>query len=464
MTPSPSTRTVHSTPFCGLVLSSMLILCSTSTLSMDIAQAYQAAKLQDATILAARATAQAGQESVPQARALLLPNISASISYNKNNLSSTSPNFLGVDKTTNSDYPSQNQALTLRQPLYRPYLSAQFRQAGARADDANAVLEQEEQNLATRVISAYFEAMLTDEQLDLVMAQRKAYTTQLDAARKSFVAGLGTRTDIDAAQAQLDLNASQEIEARQNVIYTLRQLETLVNQPVNKLSKLNVEKLQLLDPQPNNLVDWTARAEQSSPQIKSLKAQVEVARHEVDKSQSGHYPTLDAIAQLSRSQSENVANTQNRYTNKSIGLQLNIPLYSGGGTSSGVRQALAAQVRAEQLLEAGRRELSLRVHKEFRGVTENIPKIRALEQALRSANQLVLSSSKSFEAGSRTVMDILNAEQQRTVVLRDLAQARYVYLISNIRLLELVGSADADAVSTINQVLQTSTMASPSVP
>ena len=122
--------------------------------------------------------------------------------------------------------------------------------------------------------------------------------------------------------------------------------------------------------------------------------------------------------------------------------------------NSQVRQALAGQERAEQFLEAGRRDLAMRVHKEFRGVTENIPKIKALEQALRSADQLVLSSRKSFQAGSRTVLDILNSEQQRVLVLRDLAQARYMYLISNIRLLALVGGADVEAVVAANRVLQ----------
>jgi protease secretion system outer membrane protein len=437
-----------------LVVSGLLLSCSSAALSMDLLQAYEAAKLQDATILAARATAQAGRENLPQARAQLLPNVSASIGYNKNKLTSTTPDFLGREQTTNSDYPSSNQTLTLRQPLFRPFLAAQYRQAGARVDDVNATLAQEEQNLAVRVTGAYFEAMLTHEQLDLVLAQRTAYTTQLDVARKTFAAGSGTRTDIDEAQARLDMNAAQEIEARENVVYTLRQLEILVNQPIDQLSTLNVAKLELLGPQPNNLLDWTARAEQNSPQLQSLRAQLEVARQEVQKSESGHYPTLDAIAQLSRSESENVTNTKNRYTNTSLGVQLTIPLFAGGGISSGIRQALAAQDRAEQVLEASRRDLGLRVHKEFRGLTENIPKINALEQALRSADQLVLSSRKSFQAGSRTVVDILNAEQQRTLVLRDLAQARYIYLMSNIRLLALVGGADADAVVAINQVLQ----------
>jgi outer membrane protein/protease secretion system outer membrane protein len=421
---------------------------------MDLLKAYETAKLQDATILAARATAQAGRENLPQALAQLLPNISASVGYNQNNLTSTTPNFLGVEQTTKTDYPSQSQTLTLRQPLYRPFLKAQYQQAGARVDDANAVLNQEEQSLVVRVVGAYFEAMLTHEQLNLVLAQRKAYTTQLDVARKSFAGGSGTRTDIDAAQAQLDLNAAEEIEARQNMVYTLRQLELLVGQPIDQLSTLNISKLQLLSPQPNNLLDWITRAEQNSPQIKSLKALVEVARLEVNKNQSGHYPTLDAVAQLSRSQSETVTNTQNRYNNASVGLQLTVPLFAGGAVTSSVRQALAARDRAEQLLEAGRRDLGLRVHKEFRSLAENIPKISALEQALISADQLVLSSSKSFQAGSRTVVDVLNAEQKRSVVLRDLAQARYIYLISNIRLLALVGAADVEAVRSINQVLQ----------
>ncbi|MEI6680947.1 MAG: TolC family protein, partial [Mariniphaga sp.] len=119
-----------------------------------------------------------------------------------------------------------------------------------------------------------------------------------------------------------------------------------------------------------------------------------------------------------------------------------------------VRQALAGVERAEQLLEGGRRDLAVSVHKEFRGVTENMARIRALEQALRSADQLVLSNRKSLQAGSRTLMDVMNAEQQRMMTLRDLAQARFMYLISKVRLLALTGGADADAIAGINQVLK----------
>ncbi len=444
----------HGVPFKCLALGSLLLCLSTTAWSMDLLQAYEAAQQQDATILTSRAAAQAGRERLPQARSQLLPNVAASVASNRNKLVSTAPDFLGQEQTTDSAYPSSNQTLTVRQPLFRPYLTAQYRQAKAQVDDADATLALDEQNLAVRVSGAYFEAMLTHEQLALVLAQRTAYNTQLDAARKLFAAGSGTRTDVDEAQARLDMTVAQEIEARQNIDYTLRQLQILVNQPIDGLATLDVSKLELLDPQPNRLEDWTERAEQNSPQMQSLKAQVEVARQEVDKAKAGHYPTLDAVAQWSRSDSENVLSINSRYTDNAVGLQLNIPIFSGGYVNSLVRQALAGLDRAEQVLEAGRRDLGVRVHKEFRGVTENIPKIRALEQAVRSSDQLVLSSQKSFQAGSRTVVDVLNAEQQRMVVLRDLAQARYMYLISKIRLLALVGEADAQAVAAINRVLQ----------
>ena len=250
------------------------------------------------------------------------------------------------------------------------------------------------------------------------------------------------------------MSTAVEIEARQNITYTRQQLQAIVNQPVDQLATLNVAKLALLNPEPNQLDDWTARAEINNPQHQALKAQVEAARQEIEKAKSGHHPTLDAVAQWSRNDSESVTNFQSRYTNASVSLQLNVPLYAGGYVSSQVRQALAGLDRANAALEASRRELGVRVFKEFRGMTESVPKIKALEQAARSADQLVISSRKSYQGGSRTVLDVLNAEQQRLVVQRDLAQARYLYLLSKVRLLALVGEADLAAIAKVNAVLQ----------
>ena len=263
---------VQRLPFKPVLLSSLLLSFSSMVPAMDLLQAYQAAQQQDATILASRAAAQAGRERLPQARSQLMPNVAMSVARNQNNLVNTTPNSLGQEQTSETHYPSLNRTLTVRQPLFRSYLAAQYRQAEAQVQDAEASLAQDEQNLAVRVSGAYFEAMLTHEQLALVLAQRTAYTTQLDAARKSLAAGSGTRTDVDDAQARLDMNAALEIEARQNVSYTLRQLEMLVNQPVDKLATLDVARLELLQPQPNVLQDWIDRAETGNPQLQTCFA------------------------------------------------------------------------------------------------------------------------------------------------------------------------------------------------
>ena len=441
-------------PFKLSLLALALLSCATSSWSMDLLQAYEAAKANDASIRASRAAADMGRERLPQARSQLLPSLTASVGTNRNQLSSGVPNSLGQIQSSDTDYPSSNRTVSLRQPRFRAYQMAQYRQAQAQVDDTEASLAQEEQDLAVRVSGAYFEAMLTHEQLALVLAQRASYSTQLAAAKQALVGGSGTRTDVDEAQARLDMTVASEIEARQSIDYTLRQLQTLVNQPINGLSRLDLSRFTLADPQPNQVESWIEKLELNNRHLQSLKAQVETARKEVDKAQSGHTPTLDAVVQWSRSQSENVLNVQSSYTNKAIGLQLNVPIYSGGYVNSTVRQALAGVERAEQLLEGGRRDLAVSVHKEFRGVTENMARIRALEQALRSADQLVLSNRKSLQAGSRTLMDVMNAEQQRMLTLRDLAQARFMYLISKVRLLALTGGADADAIAGINQVLK----------
>ena len=416
---------------------------------MDLKQVYQAALEQDATIRASRATADSGRERLPQARAGLLPQVSASAGRNNNNLDTTAPNILGTPVTTNEKYLSDNKTLQLRQPLVNMQRWLQFQQAKSVVEEVEANLDRDLQNLVVRVAGVYFEALMADEQLDLVLAQKKTYTALVDAAKKGLAAGSGTRTDIDDAQSRLDMAAAQELEARQNQDLARRQLQLLVNQPVNQIAKLNVAALQLSAPMPANLDEWTRKAEQASPEIRAMQARLEASRSEVSKAQAGHLPTLDAVAQWSNSGSENITRVNSRFENKTIGLQLNIPLYSGGYVNSTIRQAVAEQTRAEESLEALRRDLGVRVHKEYRGVSEGVLRVRALEQAARSAEQMMKSTQMSLTAGSRTQLDVLNAQQQFTLALRDLAQARLVYLLSRVRLASLVGD---DAMVSVEQV------------
>ena len=423
--------------------------------ALDLTEAYRLALQNDATIRASRAAADAGRERLPQARAQFLPNISASASRGRNTLDTTAPDFLGRETTSHDRYSSSNEALTLRQPLYRKGIMAQYRQAKAVVADAEAVLERDQQNLVIRVTQAYFEMLLAEEQLTLVGLQKNTYTTQLDAARKGFTAGSGTRTDIDEAQARLDLTVAQELEARQNRDIARRGLEVLINQPVTqKVAPLDTSRLELTGLIPDTVQAWTEQADAASPELQSARAQVEAARQEVEKARSGHYPTLDAVAQVSRSNSENITRLNTQYNQKQVSIQLTVPIFQGGYVSSQVREALAMQERAENKLEEIRRDLGVRVHSEFRGVTEGVLRVRALEQAVKSASQLAVSSRRSFEAGVRTRLDILNAEQQLGTAQRDLAQARFKYLISKVRLKALAGGMRTENIDEINGWLQ----------
>ena len=422
---------------------------------LDLKQVYQAALEQDANIRASRAAADSGRERLPQARAGLLPQVSASAGRNNNNLDTTAPNILGNPTTTNDQYFSDNRTLQVRQPLINMQRWLQFQQAKSVVEEVEANLDRDLQNLVVRVAGAYFETLMADEQLDLVLAQKKTYTALVDAAQKGFAAGSGTRTDIDDAKARLDMATAQVLEVRQSQDLTRRQLELLVNQPVKQIARLNVSALKLLPPEPANLDEWTRKAEQASPEIKALQARLEAARREVGKAQAGHFPTLDAVAQWSNSGSENITRVNSRYENKTIGLQLNIPIYSGGYVNSTIRQAVAEQTRTEESLESLRRDLGVRVHKEYRGVSEGVMRVRALEQAARSAEQMMKSTQMSQKAGSRTQLDVLNAQQQYTLALRDLAQARLVYLLSKVRLSSLVGDDANASVEQVNGSLST---------
>ena len=431
----------------GLALAAV---CSAAP-AMNLLQAYEAALEQDANVRAGRAALASGLERLPQARSQLLPLVSANFGRNQNQLSTTSVNILGNASVSRDDYFSFNQSLTLRQPLFNLPRYFQYKQAQDLVQESHANYEREVQNLVVRVGGAYMEALLASESLKLVEAQKKQYTTVLEAARRAFSAGTGTRTDIDDAQSRLDMALANELEARQNEDYTRRQLEVMINLPVMTLSGLGAQGVAALPDVVKALPEWVELAQTGNPEVKALLARLEATDKEVFRAKSAHAPTLEAVAQWSDSGNENVTRINSSFENKAIGFQLTVPLYQGGAVSSQVRQAVAEKTRVTESLEALRRDLSLRVHKEYRGITEGTLRIRALEQAQRSAAQMVDSTVKSQRAGVRSILDVLNAEQQVAAVNRDLIQARYVYLISRLRLNALGGLDPLATMTEINQ-------------
>ena len=426
--------------------------------ALDFKTAYEAALQHDATILAERAAAQAAQERLPQALSQRRPSLSLSAGQNRNHLESQTANMLGQRSVSERYYDSNNAALQLRQPLYRPAILAQIKQARAQVQDADAVLDVNENDLLERVAQAYFDALLGQVQLDLASAQKTAFAAQLQSAQKGFAAGVGMRTDVDEAQARMDLAHAQVLQAQQALDLARRRLALLLGVSVAQLvqlADLDTQRFAPSAPVPTSAEQWIALAEESSPQLQALRARLRAAQAEVDKAQAGHKPTLDVVATVSRSDSDSVTSINTVYKQKYVGVQLNVPLYSGGYVSSTVRQALAEVQRMQQTLEAAQRDLSNQVYEQFSAMTEGVLRIAALEQAVRSAQQALLSSQKSLQAGARTTVDVLTAEQQLTVAQRDLAQARYGYVLAHLKLQMLAGQERMANVDAVNRWLKT---------
>jgi len=420
---------------------------------LSLLEAWQLALDNDTTLRAAWAAAAAGRERIPQANSQLMPNVQVSLSRFDNDVNRQALDALSRSVSTRSRYGSSNETLTIRQALLRVQQSASVRQAGYQVTETEALLAQEVQKLAVRVATGYFELMQAQDQAKLIAAQGEFLQSRVIVATRSIAAGSGTRTDLDDAQARLDLNKAQLLEALQAIQAKRRQLQAVVIRPVGELVTLNPDRLSLIPPTPDTAEKWVLLALDSSPEVLSARARLDAATEEINRSKAANYPAIDAIAQLQRSKSEVVTQPQTGYTNASIGVQLSMPLYTGGYVESTVREAVARQLQLLEQLEAVQLDLGVRVHVEFNAVTEGIERIKALEVAVRSAEVALDSARKSVIAGTRTSLDVLNAQQQKVQTLSELSRARYGLLLSRIRLASYIGQVDEKTFTQISESL-----------
>jgi len=416
--------------------------------AIDLMQAWTQARQEDATYKSAMFSILGAREALPQAQAQLLPNLSISGSNNQVTLNKTEN---GVNQAPFS-YNSANITLSLRQTLFRKNQFAQLEQAraqwiGTEADESRAEIE-----LLTRITGIYFETLFSEDVLVATQKLLEATTGQLKATQRFFDKGQGTRTDVDEVQARLDQVIAQHLQVKQQLSYNKHQLEAALNAPVKALAALDSDQLQVLAPE-FELPYFIDLAEKGNADMALAKAKVEVARLEVVKAQAAHLPTVDWVVQKSLSKSENLINPLASYLSFQSGIQVNLPLFSGGYTESSIRQAQAYFDRERENLEQTRRSLALQIRKEYQNMTEGLLKFKALEQALVSAKQLVVSSRKSIQAGVRTQTDLLNALQREAEAQRDLAQIRYQYLIAQQKLTLMTGGTALSASQGINRVL-----------
>ncbi len=428
----------------GLISTGLIVPARAAT---DLMEVYRQALTQDATFQAARAARDAGQEKLPQGRALLLPSVGLSANTTYNDVDSQYKNpGLPIPSGT-LKYNSNGYAVTLNQPLYRKQNFAQYEQAKSAVAQSDAQFAGAQQDLILRVAQAYFDELLAQNNVTLAQAQKEAIAEQLAQAKRSFEVGTATITDTHDAQARYDLVVAQEIAAQNDLEVKQRALEQITGRPVGALAPTRAD-VPLLAPE-GGMDAWVEKALAGSAAVQAQRAALEVANQQVEFARGGHYPTLDAVASYADNTAGNGPFGGYDQTSRTIGLQLNIPLYQGGATQSRVREALANQEKARQDLEATMRSVTQQTRQAYLGVTSGIAQVRALQQAVVSNESSLESTKLGLEVGVRTSVDLLNARQQLFTARRDLAQALYNYILARLRLEAAVGAlSEADVAQT----------------
>jgi outer membrane protein len=430
-----------------------LVAAAAAAAAADLLDVYRQARDADAVYAGARASWAAAQEKLPQGRAGLLPsvNLSASTQYNDRDIRFRDPTVPAVIGPFNSNALT----LSLTQPLYRKQNLVAYEQGKTQVMQADAQFALSAQDLILRVAQAYFDVLLAQDSVDFAAAQKTAIGEQLAQAKRNFEVGTATITDQHDAQARYDLTLAQEIAAQNDLEIKRRALEQIIGRSAPGLALL-AKQPPLSSPEPNVMDNWVQEAQQSNLQVLISQAGLTFANQEVERNRGGHHPTLDAFATYSETGSGagTTTNLGNDTTNKIIGLQLAVPLYQGGLTASKIREALANEDRARQDLENARRSAELATRQAFLGVSSGAAQVMALQAALTSSQSSLDSTRLGLEVGVRTQVDVLNAQQQLFSTRRDLAQARYNYVLSLLKLKAAVGKLTEDDLIKVNAWLE----------
>jgi len=401
-------------------------------------EVYRDALASDARFAAAKAQYAAAEQRVPQATAALLPTLAVS------------GNSLQNDNESNTiygdgEYDSYEYSADLTQPLFRrdawvarDKSKQALRQAGAELDLAH-------QDLILRVSQAYFDVLLAQDNLRSVEDQRAAYREQAASANRKFELGTASITDVRDTQARAQLAVAQQIAAKVDVQAKRDALAMLLDKDPGDVDPLKPD-VGFSMPGDANLAGLVDTAKTQSKTVQAGEAAVDVADREVRRVQAGHLPTVDVIASYGHSLSATTSTVGTDLRGTTYGVQVNLPIYSGGSVMYQTREARALLDKAKADLEGARRESALEAQQAYLSATAGMAQIAALEEALKSAQAALEANKRGLELGVRVDIDVLNAQQQLSATQRDLAKARYDTLMALLKLKRATGRLGEDDV------------------
>tara|TARA_B100001559_G_C16486308_1_gene616208 strand:- start:553 stop:1938 length:1386 start_codon:yes stop_codon:yes gene_type:complete len=435
---------------------------------------YEQALINDPRIKEAFANKEAIIEAKPQARSFILPQLSGSASFSDNDSDGQSTfqqkiinpiNGEEVVITNNTDFLQESETLqwdvTLRQAIFDYGSWMNLRKANKTVAQAEIDYLAAEQDLIIRVANAYFNVLAAEDTLEAEQAARQAIEKQLDQAQKRFDVGLIAITDVQEAQAAYDQSIANEITSKRNLATAKESLRAITDSYPGQLNKPD-NNLPLIMPNPQSESDWVETSLEQNLSYLSAQVGVEIAKSEIKVQRSGHLPTIgiqaskrdiDTDSFRSDSGSE-FTPADNENINEGVGVQLNLPLYSGGQVTSRVRQAVARHRASKEKLERVARETTRIARDSYLGVISGIATVKALQQSVKSSATALQATEAGYEVGTRTTVDVLDARRRLYSSQKNLAISKYDYLKNILQLKQAAGTLTQSDLEQINNWLK----------
>ncbi|AXK72650.1 hypothetical protein DWG18_10450 [Lysobacter sp. TY2-98] len=455
-----------------LVLALVIALAPAAASAEDLMQVYSLARENDPQLAASQSNRLATREGEVQARAAMLPQIGGTASLNKSRSEGPSsqtqfdpstgePVRFSGDTQTNTT--TRSLGVDLQQMLFdrSRFTVLKSQQALSRASDFS--VEAADDSLITRTSGAYFNTLVAIETLTAAEASEAALKKQFDAASKRLEVGLAPITDVHEARAQYDSARANTIVARNAVLDAYQALAEITGKPVGALKALP-EDFQPTLAETGTAASWVARALENNPLLHSAEEQLASANENIETARSGHWPTLylngsygdrkttgDSTFSAGSLSSTNPIDSQSR--GPAVGVTLNVPIFSGGATSSRVRQAIASRDVVADQVEQQRRALIRNTNAAYQALAAGITEVESRRAALTSARAAFEASQVGLEVGTRTVLDVLNNQQNVLVAARLYSQARYSFLQARLLLDQSAGTLDVADVQDVNRLL-----------
>lgn len=411
------------------------------------------AKDVDAKFGVAKAEFEAMSESIPQARAGLLPVAALDFqrsSINQDVIKSPNPAF----PPNSTQYPSTTWNLTITQPLIRPQAFVRMSQAKVTVEQAQLNLVAAEQDLMLRVANGYLSVLAANDNLELIQAEREATGKQLELATARLQSGLGTATQLHETEARYALTEAKEIEAKNRLDDAKAGLKELVGVNVSSVKGFKRDFL-ASPPRPARVDSWVQAALEQNLALQARNLAVEIAALEVTRMHAGHLPTVDLVGTASKQKTEGSLYGQGQeIENREIGVKVRVPLFEGGMTSSLAREAQARRSKATEERELEYRKTERQTRAAFLGVQASASTLEALRKTVLAQESALEAKLEGYSAGLQSVVSVVDAYRLYFAARRDYLQSRYDYLTNRLKLKQSVGALARNDLEDLASLLE----------